>query len=193
MKERTPGSKDAKPDDAVRNNRPKGEGSNEGRSGNKGEISGKNRRGKGAEDEEGGIVRTVRGEGLKGLEDPVAEGTVILNRQPISFFGDMDVETGICINPDHDIVERSIAGKVLVFPSGAGSTVGSYSLMNLALNGVAPKAILVKKSDPVLVIGCCIAEIPHIHGFSSDITKVLTEGMKVKIDSEKGTVEIREG
>ena len=106
---------------------------------------------------------TYHGKGLKGLENNIVEGKILINSQPISFFGDFDINTGICINPEHDIVEMSIEDSILVFPSGAGSTVGSYSIINLALNEKALRAIIVNRSDPVLLIGCAIASIPHIH------------------------------
>jgi len=132
----------------------------------------------------------LTGKGLKGISVPVVEGEVILNRQPLSFFGDFDLETGVCINPEADLAERSIAGKVLVYPSGAGSTVGTYSLVNMSLNNAGPKAILVNCSDPVIVLGCCVGDIPHIHGFKKDIAESLKDGMKVKVDGERGIVEI---
>lgn len=133
-----------------------------------------------------------RGRGLKGLSKPRTEGEVILNTQQVSFFGDFDVDSGVCINPELDLTERSVAGKILVFPSGAGSTVGSYSLINMALGGAAPKAIIVNRSDPVILLGCCVAEIPHVHMFDVDITEELTDGAIVTVDSEDGTVELME-
>lgn len=136
------------------------------------------------------VVIAFKGSGLKGLSEPVVEGEVILNRQPVSFLGDFDVDTGSSVNPDHDIVERSIANKIFVFPSGAGSTVGTYSLINMSMNGVGPKAILVNRSDSIILLGCCVASIPHIHRFQEDIIKVLEDGMRVKVDSERGVVEI---
>jgi hypothetical protein len=136
-----------------------------------------------------GII-AFKGSGLKGLDEPVVEGEVILNRQPVSFLGDFDVETGQSTNPDHDIVERSIANKIFVFPSGVGSTVGSYTLINMSMNGAGPKAILVNHSDPIILLGCCVANIPHIHRFQDDIIEMLEDGMKVRVDSERGIVGI---
>jgi len=135
-------------------------------------------------------ILAFKGSGLKGLAEPVVEGEVILNRQPVSFLGDFDVETGQSTNPDHDIVERSIADKIFVFPSGVGSTVGSYSLINMSMFDAGPKAILVNRSDPIILLGCCVANIPHIHRFQDDIIELLEDGMKVKVDSERGVVEI---
>ena len=156
---------------------------NEGR----GRIHGEQRTGK---KENHSRTSMLNGTGLKGISVPNVEGEVVLNRQPLSFFGDFDLETGVCINPGHDLVERSIAGKILVYPSGAGSTVGTYSLVNMVLNDAGPKAILVNSSDPVIVLGCCVADIPHIHGFKKDITVSLKDGMRVKVDGERGFVEI---
>ena len=133
---------------------------------------------------------TMEGRGIKGLSEPVARGEVMMCRQPVSFFGDFDISTGICINPELDIMNGKVAGKILVFPSGAGSTVGSYSLVNMALNGVAPGAIIVNSSDSVILLGCCVAEIPHVHMFEVDVTEVLENGMTAAVNSEAGTVKI---
>ena len=131
-----------------------------------------------------------RGIGLKGLETPVVRGEVIVNRQPISFLGDFDVETGICIRSDHDIEGKNVANKILIFPFGIGSTVGTYSLINMKLNGVAPSAILVNKSEPIILVACCVANIPHLHSFDFDVTTFFQNGEIVEVDSENGTVAI---
>jgi predicted aconitase with swiveling domain len=71
----------------------------------------------------------------------VATGEVIASRMGISFFGGVDPESGVVVERDHDLVGQSVAGKVLVFPTGKGSTVGSYTLFRLMRAGKAPIAI----------------------------------------------------
>ncbi|MEM3953084.1 MAG: DUF126 domain-containing protein, partial [Nitrososphaerota archaeon] len=55
-------------------------------------------------------------------------GEALRSTQPISFLGGVDPETGIVIEKGHELEGRSIAGKILVFPRGKGSTVSSYIL-----------------------------------------------------------------
>lgn len=68
----------------------------------------------------------------KGIGKVVVEGEVIVSRKPLSFLGGVDPETGTITDPESDIKGESITGKILVFPKGKGSTVGSYILYALS-------------------------------------------------------------
>ena len=89
-----------------------------------------------------------------------AEGEALVTRQAISFFGGVDPDTGFIVERGHELEGQCIAGKVLVFPTGKGSTVGSYTLYRLKHNGLAPAAILNAECETITAVGCIIAEIP---------------------------------
>ena len=89
-----------------------------------------------------------------------AQGEALVTSQPISFFGGVDPETGVVVERGHPLEGQCIAGKVLIFPSGKGSTVGSYTLYRLKMNGHAPLAILNAECETIIAVGCIIAEIP---------------------------------
>ena len=91
-----------------------------------------------------------------------AQGEALVTSQSISFFGGVDPETGIVVERGHPLEGLCIAGKVLVFPSGKGSTVGSYTLYRLKMNGLAPLAILNVECETIIAVGCIIAEIPCV-------------------------------
>jgi predicted aconitase with swiveling domain len=91
-----------------------------------------------------------------------AKGEALVSLQPISFFGGIDPETGVVVERGHALEGQSIAGKVLVFPTGKGSTVGSCTLYRLKVNGHAPLAILNSECEPIIAVGCIIAEIPCV-------------------------------
>jgi hypothetical protein len=74
----------------------------------------------------------------------------------------IDAETGIVIEKGHPLEGESVAGRVLVFPTGKGSTVGSYSLYRLAKAGLAPAAIVNAESEPIVAVGAIISEIPMV-------------------------------
>jgi predicted aconitase with swiveling domain len=74
----------------------------------------------------------------------------------------VDPETGVVVERGHELEGQSIAGKVLVFPTGKGSTVGSYTLYRLKHNGLAPAAIVNAECETITAVGCIIAEIPCI-------------------------------
>src|SRR5512136_1950529 len=89
-------------------------------------------------------------------------GEAIVTKQAISFFGGIDPETGIVVERSHDLEGQCIAGMVLVFPTGKGSTVGSYTLYRLKHSGHAPLATLNSECEIITAVGCIIAEIPCV-------------------------------
>jgi len=116
-----------------------------------------------------------------------AEGVALVSPEPIGFFGMVDAETGIVIERGHPLAGQSIAGRVLVFPTGKGSTVGSYSLYRLAKAGLAPAAIINAESEPIVAVGAIIGDIPMVD--QVDITQIHT-GDRVSVDDEQVTVHI---
>ncbi|AEH25054.1 DUF126 domain-containing protein [Pyrococcus yayanosii] len=123
----------------------------------------------------------------KGIVKGKAEGTALVSRKPLSFLGGVDPETGIITDVESDIRGESVAGKILVFPRGKGSTVGSYVLYALAKNGKAPKAIIVEEAETIVTVGAIIAGIPLVAGI--DVSK-LRSGMRLRVDGESGEVEV---
>lgn len=120
----------------------------------------------------------------------LAEGEALVSRDGISFFGGVDPDTGIVVESGHALEGQSIAGKVLVFPAGKGSTVGSYTLYRLKLNNKAPAAIVNAACETITAVGCIIAEIPCVDCIPLEY---FHSGMRLRIDGEHGTVEILSG
>ncbi len=89
-----------------------------------------------------------------------AEGEALVTRMGISFYGGVDPETGIVVEKGHELEGQCIRDKILVFPTGKGSTVGSYTLYRLKKNGLAPAAILNADCETITAVGCIISEIP---------------------------------
>jgi predicted aconitase with swiveling domain len=91
-----------------------------------------------------------------------AAGRALVSEEPIGFLGGVDPDTGLVIEPGHPLEGQSVTGRVLVFPTGKGSTVGSYTLYRLARNDLAPVAIVNAEADPVVAVGAVIADIPMV-------------------------------
>lgn len=119
------------------------------------------------------------------IHEGEAKGEALVTSQGISFFGGVDPETGIIIERGHPLEGQSIAGKVLVFPQGKGSTVGSYTLYRLKHNNLAPAAIINADCETITAVGCIISEIPCVDQI--DIQMIET-GMVIAL--EAGIVEI---
>jgi phosphomecalonate degydratase small subunit len=116
-----------------------------------------------------------------------AQGEALVTRQAISFFGGVDPDTGIIVERGHELEGQCITGKVLVFPTGKGSTVGSYTLYRLKHNGLAPAAILNTECETITAVGCIIAEIPCVDHLP---ISQLSIGEKVLVDAERGIIEL---
>ncbi|MHA1936061.1 MAG: DUF126 domain-containing protein [Candidatus Thorarchaeota archaeon] len=117
------------------------------------------------------------------------EGNALVTTEDISFYGGCDPETGKIVEKGHQLEGKSVAGKILVFPTGKGSTVGSYVLYALSKAGKAPLAIVNKTTDPVVAVGCIISEIPAVDQIDIDGLKT---GQKVEVDADKGVISIQE-
>jgi predicted aconitase with swiveling domain len=111
------------------------------------------------------------------------QGQALVTSMPISFYGGVDPNTGIVLEKGHELQGQSIKGKILVFPQGKGSTVGSYTLYRMKKNGTAPTALINKETETIIAVGAIISEIPCIDKI--DISKFKT-GNKVII--EDGTI-----
>ena len=110
-----------------------------------------------------------------------AKGEALVSNQPISFYGGIDPMTGEIVERGHELEGKSIAGKILVFPYGKGSTVGSYIILRLKKRGMAPKAMVNIRCEPIIAVGAIIAEIPTIDGI--DIS-MIRDGDLVEVDGE---------
>jgi len=122
-----------------------------------------------------------------------AEGQVLITRDPISFLGNVDPKTGKVVDANHELFGRSIKGKVLVFPHGKGSTVGSYVIYQLFKNDAAPAAIINLESEPIVAVGAIISAIPLVDRLENDPYSFLRNGMSIKVNSSEGYVEVPEG
>jgi predicted aconitase with swiveling domain len=116
-----------------------------------------------------------------------ARAKAIVSKEPIGFYGGINAKTGIVIEKGHELEGESVKGKVLVFPCGKGSTVGSYVIYGLAKNGVGPAAIINKETETIVATGAILAGIPCVDGI--DIDQIKTGDM-LEIDADKALVKI---
>ena len=123
----------------------------------------------------------------RAIREGSARGEALVSRQPIGFFGGVDAETGLVVEPGHELEGESISGRILVFPTGKGSTVGSYTLYRLAKKGLAPAGIINARSEAIVAVGAIIADIPMVDYV--DVGQIRT-GDPVSI--EGGLVRVRQ-
>lgn len=125
----------------------------------------------------------------RGISKGVGEGQVLVSNAPISFLSGVDPDTGVVVEKGHPIEGRCIAGTVLAFDHGKGSTVGSYVLYALSRNGHAPAAIVNREAEPIIAVGAIIGEIPMIDHIDIGL---LCDGGIARVDGETGELEFHE-
>jgi len=117
-----------------------------------------------------------------------ASGEVLISKDSISFLGGIDPETGDVVEKGHAIEGKNVAGKILIFPHGKGSTVGSYTMLQLRKNGKAPAAIINSNAEPIIAVGAIISKIPMVDQPEVDVLTSLKDGDLVEIDAGDGLI-----
>ncbi|KWV54176.1 hypothetical protein AS026_02610 [Rhizobium altiplani] len=87
-----------------------------------------------------------------------AEGEVLASDLELSFFGGVDPNSGEIVDRHHPLSGQVLTDRVLVIPSGRGSCSGSAIMLELLLNGRAPKAVIFKRNEDILTLGVIVAE-----------------------------------
>lgn len=120
----------------------------------------------------------VRG---RGLVEGTGEGEILVSPHPISFYGGVDPVTGVIKDPSSPLRGKCVEGKILIFPYGKGSTVGSYVLLSLKDSGKAPAAIVNILSEPIIIVGCVLAGIPLMDKPEVDLLRKLKSGERGRV------------
>ncbi len=112
-----------------------------------------------------------------------AEGRVLKITEPLSFLGGIDGSTGeLRVGGG-----GNVAGKVLVFPKGKGSTVGSFVMYDLMVHGKQPAAVVNESAETIVATGAVISSIPMVDQIPMD---ALEDGDLVRVDADTGEIEI---
>jgi len=125
-----------------------------------------------------------------------ARGTAMVLAEPLSFWGGFDAQTGRVIDPRHPQRGSILSRRVLVMPTGRGSSSSASVLAEAVRIGTAPAAILLHEPDPILVLGAVVAR--ELYGRSIPIVVLPREqagriptGAKVEVEAEGGRALVR--
>ena len=118
------------------------------------------------------------------------EGEGLISTDMIAFGGTPVLKTGIVREPNHVLFGKDISGKILVYPTGKGSTGDPYSCYFLMKYGHAPKAIINKVANPTTVVAAIIAGIPMIYDCDRDPLEVIETRDWVEVNADEGIVKI---
>ncbi|MCK4439168.1 DUF126 domain-containing protein [Candidatus Bathyarchaeota archaeon] len=119
-----------------------------------------------------------------------AEGEALVSADPVSFYGGVDPETGVVVEPGHAVEGECITGKVFVFPTGKGSTVGSYVIYRMSKLSTAPAALVNSETEAIIATGCVISGIPLVDKLDRDPLLEIKSGDLLKVSADEGVVEV---
>ena len=120
---------------------------------------------------------------LKTIVKGKVTGKVLKSSQPINFLGSVDKKTGAITDQKHALFGKKIAGSILVFPNGIGSSVGAYTIYSLKSNNSAPAAMACQKADLTVASGCALANIPMIVVSNEEFDSI-QDGNHIIIDTK---------
>lgn len=130
----------------------------------------------------------------RGLVRGKARGAVLVSQRPFSFLGDVDIRTGRVTGTLSDLLDRNIAGRVLVVPATRGSAGAWRFIYQLKQHDTHPLAIITDElPDPSVVQGAILAGIPIVSGLASKLAEMAGDNTLVNVDGGSGMVECVHG
>ena len=117
-------------------------------------------------------------------------GEALISKEPISFLGGIDPATGNVTEKGHELEGHNVTGKVLIYPTGKGSTGGSYRLYDMAYRGTAPAALVNREAEPITVIGAVLGNIPMVDRVNQQIFGAIKMGDVVDVNADAGIVRV---
>lgn len=124
----------------------------------------------------------------RAISKGVGKGKALVSTEPISFYGGVDPDSGVVVEKGHPLEGKCLKGVILVFPTGKGSTVGSYSILRMKKNNVSPAAMINRECDPVVAVGAIISEIPLVDKLETDVFPLIKDGQEVTVNGNSGIV-----
>ena len=91
------------------------------------------------------------------LVEGAAQGEALVLPEPLSLWGGLEPTTGEITDRRHPCSGQIVTGRVLVLPSGRGSSSASSILLEAVRLGTAPAAMITAVPDGILVLGAVVA------------------------------------
>ena len=131
---------------------------------------------------------SLAGSGIESQDAWVVEGEALVTDVPLTFLGFVNRRTGVVEEPGHPLDGQSIAGRVLVFPRGSGSSVAPYVLLGLLYRDRGPLAVVNTALDQQTLPACSLLGVPYAHSFDADPCLALNSGDRVRLELRDGAV-----
>ena len=118
------------------------------------------------------------------------DGEALVTKQSWATFMAADIYTVEVTEHGHQLRGKSVAGKILVFPTGKGSSGWSMGAQALRFAGKAPLALVIREVNTQIALGAVVMRVPAVCNLDEDPTEVIATGDWVKVDADKGIVEV---
>ena len=120
-----------------------------------------------------------------------AEGEALVSTETLSGWGGVDPRTGTVIETRHPLRGQSFRDKVLVIRGAKGSSGWSSMFHLCRLAGTAPRALVFNEMTTKIALGAVVMRIPAVTGLERDPLGIVRTGDWVRVDGDRGLVEIR--
>lgn len=127
--------------------------------------------------------------GHVGIGDAV-EGEALVAQDNFSARYDLDRIKGVFSRPAHKLYGQSYLGKVLVLNIAKGGVATAWMLNEMKSRDMAPVALLLNYANPIIAQGAAFANFPLIDRFDGDITDLVKQGQRLRVDPKAGTVTV---
>jgi predicted aconitase with swiveling domain len=122
----------------------------------------------------------------------IAEGEALVTKTPFSFLGELDPSTGRIPIVGHELEDQIVAGKILICPTGKGSSAGPNIAYLAKKVGNAPIAVICVEVEPILALAAITADIPAVDRLDQNPLEVIKTGDWVRVDATQGVVTVIE-
>ena len=101
------------------------------------------------------MARVIKG---KVIVPGIAEGSVLVSDEPLSFWGGYDHRSGEITDRRHPLSGKNARGRVLALPFTRGSSTTTAVLLESVRAGTAPAAFLLTENDSFIALASIVAK-----------------------------------
>jgi len=119
----------------------------------------------------------------------VAEGEALVSKIPTMGWSNVDFRLGVITERNHPLQGIPLKGKVFVFPTPRGSG-GWAGFGKTTQYGANPTAMVYYKGNALTIKGALLLGRPTVGECEEDPSKIIDTGDWVKVDGDRGIVEV---
>jgi predicted aconitase with swiveling domain len=119
-----------------------------------------------------------------------ASGLALVASDDFSARYDLDRVNGVFSRPAHALCGEHYVGKILILNNAKGGVASSWMLREMVSRNMAPAALVLNSSNPIIAQGAAFANLCFVDRFDVDITQEVKSGEQVTLDPQAGTLTV---